>query len=549
MYRDYFGFSEQPFSLTPNPEFLFLSSHHQEAFAHLLYGIDTRAGFIELSGEVGTGKTTVIRTLLNQLDPDTHRTALVFNPSISPLGLLQEINREFGLSCGSSETRDLLEALNGFLLSENSAGHAVILVIDEAQNLAPEVLEQIRLISNLETERAKLIQIVLVGQPELKALLARQELRQLDQRITVRYHLEPMGFGDTRDYIRHRIRIAAGGREPVAFSTGAVKRIFNFSKGLPRLINAACDRALLLAYTTESREISSAMASRSIADLRKEGGRGVAIRRYAAAALVVALLALGAALWHSNAAAPNHVAEQRAETALSREAALAALLASPEAETDLAALNAVLREWQSPPAAFAAGKPVDLRAMARERGFSLAEVTGKLDALARFDLPAFLWIELPGDRGRFIALTGLDKGKVAVTPAIAGRSVLTDAELAAIWSGKAFVPWKNFHDISTRLKPGSGDGNVDKLQELLKTAGFFAGDVYGSFDSRTEDAIRAFQRSEGITADGRPGEKTLLLLYRRGGGFFPPGLSRSGSNGEAKTTTEPGRVPGAERNG
>ncbi|WP_298437506.1 AAA family ATPase, partial [Geobacter sp.] len=229
MYREYFGFGEHPFALTPNPAFLFLSRHHQEALAHLLYGIESRAGFIELSGEVGTGKTTVIRTFLNQLDPRTHRTALIFNPTLSPLGLLQGISREFGLPCAATEKGELIDGLDRFLLDENRAGRAVVLVIDEAQNLAPEVLEQIRLISNLETERAKLIQIVLVGQPELKRLLGREELRQLDQRITVRYHLEPMNPDDTREYIRHRIRIAAGGREPVVFAAAAVKRIFRFS--------------------------------------------------------------------------------------------------------------------------------------------------------------------------------------------------------------------------------------------------------------------------------------------------------------------------------
>jgi len=294
MYSDHYGFSERPFALTPNPAFIFLSTRHQEAFAHLLYGIDTHAGFIELSGEVGTGKTTVIRTFLNQLDPETHRTALIFNPTISPLGLLQGITREFGLPCESTEKSELLETLNRFLLDENRAGHTVVLVIDEAQNLSAEVLEQIRLISNLETERDKLIQIVLVGQPELRRLLARQELRQLDQRITVRYHLEPMGLDDTQNYIRHRIRIAAGGREPVTFSTGAVKKIFGFSGGLPRLINAACDRALLLAYTLEAREVSPAMAATAIADVRSESRRPVLKRRLAAVAvmIVAAVLAL-----------------------------------------------------------------------------------------------------------------------------------------------------------------------------------------------------------------------------------------------------------------
>lgn len=295
MYWDYFGFREPPFTLTPNPDFLFLSSCHQEAFAHLLYAIDTRAGFIELSGEVGTGKTTIIRTLLGQLAPETYRSALIFNPTVSPLGLLQEINREFGIFADSSETRDLHQALNEFLLAENSAGRTVVLVIDEAQNLSPQVLEQVRLISNLETTREKLIQIVLVGQPELKQLLAREELRQLSQRITVRYHLQPMAHGDIHAYIRHRIMVAAGGREPVVFSPGAVKRIAAFSGGLPRLINGACDRALLLAYTMERHEISPDMADRAVADLAKaEGGRRTRSRLPALATLLILFLAAGA---------------------------------------------------------------------------------------------------------------------------------------------------------------------------------------------------------------------------------------------------------------
>jgi general secretion pathway protein A len=270
MYCSFYNFKEKPFNLTPNPDFLFMSSGHQDAFAHLLYGIDNHAGFIELSGEVGTGKTTIIRTLLGQLGAETHRTALVFNPTVSPLGLLQSINREFGLLSESNEKAELIEALNRFLLAENEAGRTVVLVIDEAQNLAPEVLEQVRLISNLETERDKLIQIVLVGQPELKRLLQKHELRQLYQRITVRFHLEKMDFDDTCDYIRHRIRVAAQGMEPVLFNTDAVRKIYRFSGGLPRLVNAASDRALLLGYIKEAREITAPMAVTAIADLKKE---------------------------------------------------------------------------------------------------------------------------------------------------------------------------------------------------------------------------------------------------------------------------------------
>jgi len=273
MYQNYYGFREPPFTLTPNPEFLFLSRCHQEAYAHLLYAIESRAGFIELSGEVGTGKTTIVRTLLTQLAPDAYKSALIFNPTLSPLGLLQEINREFGIFSASSETRELHQALNEFLLKENGENRIVVMVIDEAQNLSVEVLEQIRLISNLETEKEKLIQIVLVGQPELRDLLAREDLRQLKQRITVRYHLERMDEGDIHSYIRHRVRIAAEGREPVSFSKPAVKKIARSSQGLPRLINSICDRALLLAYTKDAREITGQMASIAIADLSKEKKR------------------------------------------------------------------------------------------------------------------------------------------------------------------------------------------------------------------------------------------------------------------------------------
>ena len=256
MYCHYYGFREKPFNITPNPRFLYLSKNHKEAFAHLLYGINSHAGFIELTGEVGTGKTTVLRTILEQLDDDSHRTAIILNPCLSALELLRNINREFGIAHEGLENGALLEELNRFLLLENRAGRTIVLVIDEAQNLAPAVLEQIRLISNLETESDKLIQILLAGQPELNALLARPELRQLAQRITVRYHLLPMDFEDSCSYIRHRLQVAGGGGW-INFSAAAMKRIFTFAKGSPRLINRACDRALLIGYTEDTGEISS----------------------------------------------------------------------------------------------------------------------------------------------------------------------------------------------------------------------------------------------------------------------------------------------------
>jgi general secretion pathway protein A len=267
MYCDFFGFSEKPFTITPNPHFVFLSSIHREAFARLLYGVDSHAGFIALTGEVGTGKTTMLRTLLTQLDPEKYRSALIFNPCMSGEQLLAGICREFGVEAGEKNRSGYLDALNLFLIEQNGAGRTVVLVIDEAQNLEPEVLEQVRLISNLETERDKLIQIILAGQPELDGVLRRHDLRQLNQRITVRCRLAPMTLDDTARYINHRLNIS-GSRIPNIFPAGTVKRIYRFSHGIPRLINVACEQALVMAWTRESLSVSPAMANEVVAELQ-----------------------------------------------------------------------------------------------------------------------------------------------------------------------------------------------------------------------------------------------------------------------------------------
>ncbi len=273
MYCTFFGFRESPFTITPNPRFLFMSDPHREAFAHLVYAVKSRAGFVLLTGEVGTGKTTLLRSFLNRLDADGHRTALIFNPCLSSLELLRSINRELGLAWESESRLELLQALNEFLLEQKAAGSRVVLVMDEAQNLSVEVLEQIRLISNLETETDKLLQIVLSGQPELLSLLAREELRQLNQRITVRYHLLPMGFDSMQRYIEHRMELA-GSYRAATFSKAALKRIFRFSGGVPRLVNIVCDRALLIGFTQDERAISGRMASQAVAEIAGRAPHG-----------------------------------------------------------------------------------------------------------------------------------------------------------------------------------------------------------------------------------------------------------------------------------
>ena len=269
MYCDYFGFSEKPFTITPNPHFVFLSTVHREAFARLLYGVDSHAGFISLTGEVGTGKTTMLRTLLTQLDPEKYTSALIFNPCMSGEQLLAGICREYGIEADEKNRSGYLDALNRYLIEQNGNGRTVVLVIDEAQNLAPDVLEQVRMISNLETERDKLIQIILAGQPELNTVLRRHDLRQLNQRITVRCRLTPMKLDDTVQYINHRLKIA-GSRIPDIFSTAAIKRIYRFSAGIPRLVNVACEQALVMAWTRDIRSISPSVATEVIAELQPD---------------------------------------------------------------------------------------------------------------------------------------------------------------------------------------------------------------------------------------------------------------------------------------
>lgn len=271
MYCEFYGLSEKPFTITPNPRFIFLSRNHREAFAHLLYGIDTHAGFIAMTGEVGTGKTTLLRSLLSQLDPEVYRSALIFNPCLSGAQLLAAICRELCVKVPRKNSLGYLESLNRFLLEEHRAGRTVVLVIDEAQNLTAELLEQLRMISNLETEEEKLIQIILAGQPELEEMLGRHGLRQLNQRITVRCRLTPMGLNDTSDYIRHRLRIA-GCRVPDFFHPRAVRKIQRFSGGIPRLINVTCEQALVMAWTRESLAVSPAMVSQVIAETRAYRG-------------------------------------------------------------------------------------------------------------------------------------------------------------------------------------------------------------------------------------------------------------------------------------
>lgn len=246
MYQDFYDLREPPFNITPDPRYLFLSSRHREAYEHILFGVNHRKGFIQVTGEVGAGKSTLCRAVLEELD-EGYATALILNPVMTGIQLLRSILREFGQNDRGNDRIRLLERLNAFLLEQIAKGINVVLFIDEAQDMSEDLLEQVRLLSNLETDDRKLLQIVLVGQPELRDTLDRPELRQLRQRITVRYHLGSLDRRETEAYIHHRLQVAGSNGRP-SFSKWAISRIHRYSQGVPRVINAVCDKSLLAGY-------------------------------------------------------------------------------------------------------------------------------------------------------------------------------------------------------------------------------------------------------------------------------------------------------------
>ncbi|MBP7830834.1 MAG: AAA family ATPase [Kiritimatiellae bacterium] len=267
MYLDFYGLKEPPFNITPDPRFLYFSARHREAYDHLIYGIEHRKGFIALTGEVGSGKTTVCRAVLAAL-PKEVRTALVLNPSLTETQLLRAILHDFGLAPKGRDRLAYIEQLNAFLLEQTRQGFNVALFIDEAQDLLPEVMEQIRLLSNLETDQHKLMQIVLAGQPELQARLARPEFRQLRQRIMISCNLLPLSEEETGLYIQHRLAVA-GAADGAGFAADAVRRIHKYAGGIPRITNTVCDRAMLAGYIAGTRQVGGREVKRALEELRE----------------------------------------------------------------------------------------------------------------------------------------------------------------------------------------------------------------------------------------------------------------------------------------
>jgi len=557
MYEAFYGLREKPFNLTPDPRYLYLSEKHKEAFAHLLFGIKNRSGFVMVTGEIGTGKTTICRTLLNQLDTSTE-IAFIFNPFLSPVELLRTINEEFGISSDADNVRDLIDELNRYLLRSAQSDKNCVLVIDEAQNLEPQVLEQIRLLSNLETETQKLLQIVLIGQPELGEHLELPVLRQLNQRITARYHLDALDYEETLQYIAYRLRVA-GGRKKVRFTKKAVKTVYRLSSGTPRVINAICDRALLIGYTRETREITPAIIRKAAKEIR---GRKVRVKRtrpafpwpsltagrvaVAAGALAVIAVAVGLLpAWTTNPPSaadaepdrsPRPMTGEPAQVSprllLPAEAAIRELTTEPivdtaepasfeerladlsPAEARQAAASKLLQLWN-----LAADGPLPsddavetLRAFASENGLASEVLPAGLDDLEALNLPAFVKVSTEDD-WMWLALVAIDGHTATVSLRNGDVMEVPRDELEALRAAKeAVILWRDAEGAPEILKPGSRGDVVAELQQRLRRAGVFEEDISGVYNDATRNAVEHLQRETGLPTDGLAGRQTRMVL-------------------------------------
>ena len=549
MYLSYYGFLEKPFALSPDPRFLYLSDSHREVLGHLVYGIEQGEGFMAITGEVGTGKTTLCRTLLSRLGAESE-VAFLFNPTLTPLELLKAINAEFGLSTFGESRPELTEVLNGFLLEQSAQGRRVLLIVDEAQNLETETLEQLRLLSNLETETTKLLQIVLLGQPELDEKLAQTEMRQLRQRISVWWHLGPLEAKETAAYVRHRLRIAGALDRPI-FTEGGLKAVHQLSRGVPRVINLVCDRALLAGYAEQQAQIDRKLVSRTATELRPArsrrassrwafGGRAGALAFATGIALAIALAgamrqpgspppeppavsaappAAPAPLVTPDAPAPAPVEIARPEPPAPRVplqgVALERLLRTqtPGAARS-ATLDAILAAWELPPSESEPIEEEDLRARLAAQRLELLPVRPELAALLDAATPAIVSLRDRAGVARIALLRSVVGDRVELEGVVRGESVsIESAELLQHLDGEVYAVWRDHEDLPRVIRPGDQGRPVVWLQQVLGELGYYRETAHGSFDERTRDAVSRFQWDRSIEVDGAVGPRTQMSLY------------------------------------
>jgi len=551
MYLAFFGLNEKPFSITPDPRYLYLSERHAEAMAHLLYGVNEAGGFVQLTGEVGTGKTTIVRSLLAQA-PKNAEIALILNPRMTAPEFLLTICEELGIGVPDSATeslKDLVDILSQYLLRAHAGGRRVVVVVDEAQNLAPEVLEQVRLLTNLETNTQKLLQIILIGQPELRELLARNELRQLAQRITGRYHLNPLSSEETTSYVRHRLRVA--GATADIFNRFALEEIYRLSGGVPRVINVICDRALLGGYSLDRHRITGPLVRNAATEVFGKRFTPPWLP-WAATAAVAVLLAVGSlALWRLQPWAPSsrtlNVSSIPASAARMRgpeglpprtasgtapPAAGATLASSVTSASDtpgaqagesLAALLTKYSRDTSTDAAFTTlfglwgirytPDGTDPCTQATQHGLACLTERGSLGQLRLYNRPAILMLTDTAGASHEVVLTRLD-GEQASIDLGKGMHQVGDGELSSYWMGDYVMLWRPEAAPVQTLSVGMRGAGVRWLRRSLeKLAGVSnpepASDVY---DSSLTSLVRQFQRNHRLTVDGIAGVRTQIAL-------------------------------------
>ena len=517
MYLEYYGLKEAPFSITPDPRYVFLSDRHREALAHLLYGVGKGggSGFVQLTGEVGTGKTTLCRLLLEQLPEDT-RVALILNPKLSPLELLAAICEELGIDVASRKgsQKELVDALNGYLLDAYAQGLRVVLIVDEAQELSVESLEQIRLLTNLETPTQKLLQIILLGQPELRELLQKPELRQLAQRITARYHLEPLDAEETSAYVRHRIEVA--GLERMPFTRLGLNALYQRSGGIPRVINIIADRAMTAGYALEEDKLGERIVQRAADEALPGRVRHWWRRawRWLLALLALLLILAGYAWWQHRpapagmSAAKDTVGPQEA----TRQSLSEVLQSTPVSGAD-AAWSQLLARWQVD-ADEATVKQARSCPQVIAPGLDCLRGSGTLGQVGQFNRPVILVLQpAPGGPERFALLTGSSKQTVRVRFADKAY-VLRHNELARLWQGQFMAVFRLPAEIPQALQ--RGDAGPATAWVAGQLARYDNGPTHAQgpsfYDAALEARVLNLQKGFGLVADGIVGPETLFAL-------------------------------------
>ncbi|MCE3261751.1 MAG: family ATPase [Pseudoduganella sp.] len=539
MYTQYFNLKQQPFSIAPDPRYLFMSERHREALAHLLYGVGSGGGFVLLTGEIGAGKTTVCRCFMEQIPADC-RLAYIFNPKLTVEELLQSVCDEFGVAPqdGARSVKGYVDALNAYLLQSHAAGLNNVLVIDEAQNLSADVLEQLRLLTNLETSERKLLQIILIGQPELRGMLARPELEQLAQRVIARYHLGPLSEAEVGSYIQHRLAVAGAGAVEL-FPRTLLRRVHQLSKGVPRRINLLCDRALLGAYVENRPQVNATILRRAAEEVfageARAAGGARPWRLAAAGVLAGAALTAGAA-WQmmpgspaaprATAAAPTVARSAPAASPVaSVPAAPAALAATPPAARALtldAALRQLAASWD---VALAEGESC---AEAAKQGLRCLQTKGGLAEIRKLDRPVVLKLRDDPANPEIVLLTALDTGKATLVTGQGERSMALDA-LENRFDGSFTTFWRAPRSWREEVAAGDKGPDVDWLaRRLAQRNGVRKPRENQPLAGDTLRYLREFQAAQGLKADGVAGPKTFIRLSQPGKETEPRLLAAAG---------------------